>query len=582
MRYFVHINGVTFGPLTEAEVRDQLISGELLSFNQVCKEGGGEWIHLNEMFENLEYKLPPPPEVLSKENEKVAIQRAENEPLFLPISGEKLQRSLRPLYDAGIAPALKIAAPVAAVGGFVSDVLQPIGPFSFYLFLLSVLVAVGTGIWMWNRRRIDYISCGPTCSRICYFAAVSSVILGVTWIFFTSTKPEEGFLASKIPAVEELQKSVWGVKKSVERMESTVIQVSTDVTEIKTDVKDISKGVTSIGKMGGIITNPTTPVELYNNALIYKERGDASSQRDVLESFVGMGVQKIEPYEMLIEVIKGMEGLDGARKAYETLIKKYPDNLMLRAYFYRLLSEEDRLPYLRGIIAAYPNFTPAYYPILGGKSGPGELIDDIGSALDDATMRMRAESKIGGYTRWSVGIRNTEESREHYAQALHEEFKKRGIDPNKDDNYSRKTIPDFNARQKDAEKAAEIREKIRLTESQQNFSRVVKKPSFDKLSAEIDKQMLAALEKNDFSKIYTTYLGVIQEQPLRKFVYDTENAYYAAFPEQYYNESVTSRLKSFDRDKEKMLKQFNEQIRRSQLELDELKSELEVMNENLK
>jgi tetratricopeptide (TPR) repeat protein len=298
----------------------------------------------------------------------------------------KLPRPLASIYETGAKSALKFAAPSAAIGGFVADVLQPIAPVSLYLFILSIICAIVSGMGAWLLRQKIESNMRRRSSLFCSFTTVCSILFGVTWFLFTASCPDKGFLATRIDAIDSIQASLLGVQQSVDRIESTVSQVSTDVGTIKSDVKDISIGVSGLGKMGGIITNPTTPVEFYNNALIYKERGDVASQRKALEAFVKTGEQKIEPFEMLDDVLKGMEGPEGAKKAYENLLRANPDNLMLKTYLFRLLESKVAIDHLQSIIDQNPDFTPAFFDILGGGTGyagGGSLLDDTAKSLQN-------------------------------------------------------------------------------------------------------------------------------------------------------------------------------------------------------
>jgi hypothetical protein len=393
MLYFLLIENQVQGPLSEEEIRTRVKAGTLRSTDLVCEEGGEQWKPINVLFGNLAYKLPsaPAPKVVADSPNEPNVDKLYNKSHLWGAFLSKFPQPLAIVYETGAKSALKFATPAAAIGGFVADVLQPIAPVSLYLFILSIICAIVSGMGVWLLRQKLESNMRRRSSLFCSYTTVCSILFGASWFFFTSNCPDKGFLATRVDAIDSMQASLLGVQQSVERIESTVTQVSTDVGAIKSDVKDISIGVSGLGKMGGIITNPTTPVEFYNNALIFKERGDVASQRKALEAFVKTGEQKIEPYTMLVDALKGMEGPEGARKAYEALIKDNPANVMLQTYLYELLSDGESVTHLRSIIELNPDFTPAYFLIIGGGcnyASTGFLLADTLEGLRDLIARI--------------------------------------------------------------------------------------------------------------------------------------------------------------------------------------------------
>jgi hypothetical protein len=486
MLYFLFIDNQTRGPFSEEEIRTRLKAGTLHSTVLVCEEGGEQWKPVNEWFGNLEYKLPPVPKVVAAPPKNPNLDKLNHKLQFGGIFLSKFPRPLAIVYESGVKSALRFATPAAAIGGFVSDVLQPIGPFSLYLFILSIVSVLVSGSFAWALRQRIESGLRRKSSLICSFTTVCSIVFGTTWFFFTSSCPDKGFLASRVDAIESIQESLLGVQHSVGRIESTVTQVSTDVDVIKSNVKDISKGVSELGKMGGIITNPTTPIELYNNALIFKERGDVGSQRKALEAFVKTGEQKIEPYTMLVEVLKGMEGPEGARRAYAGLIKDNPTNLMLRTYLFKLLPRGESVTHLRSVIEQNQDFTPAYFAILGGGQGyacSGFLLADT---------REELEELFSGVTDRVHKILPLWES-----SSLFQKYVDTG------------TVGS-----------------ITCAKSEIDFYKNDRTQALEKVITEIDAQKTEALENNGLPEIYTTYQELSQKRPLPLFLYDSTNGLY--------------------------------------------------------
>jgi hypothetical protein len=456
MNYFIHNGEETKGPFSEEEIRSRLKAGELLSSIPICIEGDENWKPIAEVFEQLEYELPPPPEAHLKHPEEANKKTLKEVQPILGSARLGLARLFGEVRESGMTPALRLAAPVAAVGGFVSDVLQPVGPFSFYLFLGSLLVTIATGIWIWLRHLKSEAACCRTCARICSATAVSSVVLGITWLFFTSTSPNKGFLATRIALIEDLQESLLGVQQSVGRVETTVSKVSTDVSEIKTEVKGIFKGVNSIGKMGGLIKDPSTAMEHYNNALVYRKRGDVGSSRKSLEAFLNTGEEKIDPILMLIDALRSMEGPKGAKDAYMRLLKQHPENITLKTFLHYFLPSKEKILHLINIIRNNPDYTPAYYEYLGRGGQMGYLFSETGNGLGDITHKFTSDTYFEPYS-----IRSWGERVKHEKKYLNEEFKAQGINPAKlDDSGYRDSMADFSSKVTKARKRANLRLRI--------------------------------------------------------------------------------------------------------------------------
>lgn len=522
MLYFLLIDNQVQGPFSEEEIRTRVKAGTLRSTDLVCEEGGEQWEPINVLFVNLAYKLPsaPAPKVVADSANEANVNKLNNKSHLWDAFLSKFPQPLAIVYETGAKSALKFATPAAAIGGFVADVLQPIAPVSLYLFILSIICAIVSGMGAWLLRQKIESNMRRRSSLFCSFTTVCSILFGASWFLFTSNCPDKGFLATRVDAIDSMQASLLGVQQSVERVESTVTQVSADVGAIKSDVKDISQGVSGLGKMGGIITNPTTPVEFYNNALIFKERGDVASQRKALEAFVKTGEQKIEPFDMLIDVLKGMEGPEGAKKAYEDMIRRYPDNLMLQTYLFRLLEKKVAIDHLQSIIDQNPDFTPAYFIILGGgydSPAPGYYISD----LDDSLNFIFSS----------------------FPDKLH------------------KAVPQWEKTQqwrKDvdegaAQTVAHFRNKV-------NFLKTTRSTALNKFIAEIDSQKTDALEKP--SELYATCLALIKNRPRRLFLYDSENSLYSDNMLSYWNV-------------EHLLKCINEKIWQAQSENSEMIQEAE-------
>jgi len=534
LRFFVYQNDEIQGPLTEEEIRDAVRSSRFFSTTQVCQEGAEEWKELHFCFADLEYAAPRPPSPPAPVTDPLG------EPVVgVPTIAESLDEAERGkgrgiisgVYRNSILPSMKVAAPISAIGGFVADVLQPLGPISFYLTITAVAVAIVFGILWWVR-------CGNRQSRgesgietrIAGASLVSAVVLATSWMLFTAPNPEQGFLGSHVSAVDALQRSILGVQESVDRVGSVVTKVSTDVQEIHTEVKGISDGISSLGRMGGLIKTPETAIEFYNNALVYKERGDVSSTREVLERYLATGEQKLEPYKLLVDVLKGMEGPEGARASYEALVAKYPDNLMLLHHLHHFLPKEEKIELLLSLIRSNPEFTPAFYDFLIRVS----LIIDVDEELKG--MFDIVHEKL---TEVTSGID-------------HEEIKK-----------------------ENADKLARLRNDIIDEERKLQFLVEVRKSGLQRVLAETNESIHEVLNRHDFSNIYEAFLELEKRLPIKSYYYDQDNALNEGYPQQMYR-FIPIMIEKLTVDLSRNLGQVDKDIEKSKLRIEELNERYEA------
>ena len=528
MLYFLLIDNQAQGPFSEKEIRTRVKAGTLRSSNLVCEEGGEQWKPVYEWFGNLEYKLPSAPKDVADSPNGLNLDKLNHKSFFWSAFLSKFPQPIAIVYESGAKSALKFATPAAAIGGFVADVLQPIAPISLYLFIVSTICVIICGMGAWLLRQNFESTMRRRCSSLCSFTTVCSILFGTSWFFFTSNCPDKGFLATRVDAIDSMQASLLGVQQSVEHIDSTVTQVSTDVGAIKSDVKNISQGVSGLGKMGGIITNPTTPVEFYNNALIFKERGDLASQRKALEAFVKTGEQKIEPFDMLIDALKGMEGPEGARKAYEELIKTNPNNVMLQTYLFSLLEATKAVAHLRSIIETNPDFTPAYFLIMGGRYNfayPGFLLADTDECLQKVLLSLHLDHifKILPFEgKW-------------WLTPQYQSFLKAGKGDAIDCHMG----------------AVDFYKKIRT-------------PALEQVLAEIDAKRTSLLKKNGLLEIYTAYEKISQKSPLRIFLYDSTNGLYSNTYFPGYLEQIKRCLKNIDEEILERTQENNELIQEAE------------------
>lgn len=240
-----------------------------------------------------------------------------------------------------------------------ADVLQPIAPFTSYLFFgfLSLLIGLSI-IYLLGKKAL---------LGTMVLTAVACVITGS--IALMQKGPEakkKGIVASKVPAVSSLQESLGIIDKKLDEISENTeaIKESTTRIESKSDamltaLDSIKEG---IGKddEGGLIQKPESPEDHYHNARIQELGGDYSAaRRSYLQYFKGDSTQ-LDPHLRFISFLKVQEGTAGARETYNEVTAKLSSPTASYARIL-LLDTQRRKTGLKTYLTQFPDFAPAAY-----------------------------------------------------------------------------------------------------------------------------------------------------------------------------------------------------------------------------
>lgn len=126
---------------------------------------------------------------------------------------------------------------------------------------------------------------------------------------------------------------------------------------------DIAREFAAIAGRGAIVTEPKEPQEFYANARLYELRGDFLNARRSYLGYFNFGQQYVDPHYRFQTFLKVQEGRAGAREVYGDLAGAHRTDEVMQ-YAAALLQEPDpRKARLEAIIAAKPDFAPAYYEL---------------------------------------------------------------------------------------------------------------------------------------------------------------------------------------------------------------------------
>src|SRR6266850_1853348 len=152
-------------------------------------------------------------------------------------------------------------APVGAVGGFISDVLQPLASLSTYVFWTSLVATVGliVGVLVVQSLRARLL---PPLFLTGSLLIFSGIMLG----FQTEESEAKGVLATKVPFIAELQQSLGLIQKDLAEIEENTQSIAQTSKQIAGSLEAIKEGFAGLNKAGGIIQNAQRPEQHYHNA----------------------------------------------------------------------------------------------------------------------------------------------------------------------------------------------------------------------------------------------------------------------------------------------------------------------------
>ncbi|MEJ1157236.1 methyl-accepting chemotaxis protein [Prosthecomicrobium sp. N25] len=193
-------------------------------------------------------------------------------------SGEILRGPAAVLRSA-LAKNGKWASGVAAVAGFVADVLQPVAPFAAYVFLLGAVACLVLATVLFAR-----LLAADRAAPALVFALFVTVVSGGLWQMQRAEAAEDGVVASVVPAVADLQRRLGLVAADVASVRQTVEGVAERVARIEEGVG------AAAGSVEGLKASAETTGQIVRHAAAATDRVEtrvaavAESQRRVEET----------------------------------------------------------------------------------------------------------------------------------------------------------------------------------------------------------------------------------------------------------------------------------------------------------
>ncbi len=334
---------------------------------------------------------------------------------------------------------------IGAVGGFVSDVLQPLGAIAPPVAGLSLLAAIIFGGMTYHESRNKRHDIWDTAYSGGLFISICSVVIFTIWSFVFAAAPERGYLAENIEPIAQLQAQVLNLQEDVTEIKETTAQTQEDVQTIATaqaqgnetlqgvqdtttntqedvqtiatvqaegnetlqgvqdtttntqaDVEaiataqaqgfaDIQAAFAQLQTSQTIIENPTTPQEFYSNARLHQLKGNTADAIKAYEGYLKFNLEYVDPIQDYTDLLKATEGISRARAMINQRLGETPGNLSLDLVAAGLLDNgAQRISRYEALTSRAPAYGPAFLALgqeYDRKLGEGGGIRDLTQKL---------------------------------------------------------------------------------------------------------------------------------------------------------------------------------------------------------
>jgi tetratricopeptide (TPR) repeat protein len=248
----------------------------------------------------------------------------------------------------------------AFVGGAISDIIQPIAPFSLYFLFFFITASL---VLFFLRKKNIFLS-----DYFNYSIIGLLVSLSIFSFQKISNAGENGVLANNFDFVKKFQsdlgiisqdlklikKEIVDLNKSNKNIETNTVKIAQGVDELNTNLKKLQSGTSF-----NIIKDPKSAMDFYSNAKFYELKGDFQKARQSYNKYFSFQLSYVDPHYSYVGFLKIQEGLYGAREIYQAI---YLQNKTLINQYVSILLQptEIKIKELELLISKNINFAPAY------------------------------------------------------------------------------------------------------------------------------------------------------------------------------------------------------------------------------
>ncbi|HEU0294725.1 MAG TPA: hypothetical protein VFR47_18435 [Anaerolineales bacterium] len=255
---------------------------------------------------------------------------------------------------------------IGAVGGFIGDIVAPLGNFAPWVALVSLLFTmIGLFGFLSLRRKQGALAWDSPVAGGLLIAAASTLIFG-GWSVIFAAGPERGYLAENVAPIAEMQAQLLNLQEDVTQIKETTGETATQVAAMATaqaeGFADIQEAFAALQMgEGTLVEHPTTPQEWYSNARLYQLRGDTANAIKSYEGYLQFNLEYVDPLIEYSALLKATEGIARTRQIMMEMLNAQPDNLSLDLAVARLLdTPEERLERFTALSKRAPQYGPVF------------------------------------------------------------------------------------------------------------------------------------------------------------------------------------------------------------------------------
>lgn len=323
--------------------------------------------------------------------------------------------------------ASKAAGPVGligAVGGFIADVLAPLGDVAPAVAGISVLAAIIFGIMTYIESKNNRRDIWDTAYSGGLFVSLAGVVIFSIWSVVLGAAPERGYLAENIDPIAQIQGQLLGIQEDVADIKETTEETAENVETIATvqaegnenveamataqaqGFADIQAAFAQLQQSQTIVENPTTPQEFYSNARLYQIKGNTAEAVKAYEGYLQFNLEYIDPVQDYADLLKATEGISRAREIVNQQLAENPESLVTAFVANAMLETADeRLTSYEALATRAPQFGPAYWGITQAidiKFAEGGGFRALNEKFLDAFTKLQEAESQQNFTRYYI------------------------------------------------------------------------------------------------------------------------------------------------------------------------------------
>ncbi len=217
---------------------------------------------------------------------------------------------------------------IGGIGGFISDVLSPLANLALFLLIGSIIGLIATWVFYFFIQRDKIITRREEAlTRIVFFV----FFIGV-WSIFSVAQfvgPEQGYAASAIPSIENVQQTLGIVKEDVSQIKRNTEEIQSDTQQILAEIQGL-KTELAAAQSGTISTSPSTAAEWYTNAILLASQGETKASVEAYEEFFMYGYPYLDAYQQFNTIAKSELSNREIRNIYAELSLEQPANIVVQ------------------------------------------------------------------------------------------------------------------------------------------------------------------------------------------------------------------------------------------------------------